>query len=54
VVEATKSDAGRRVIALPAALVALLDSHCAAQLRLKAEARQQWHEGCLGLHLTNW
>jgi integrase len=33
------------VIGLPAALVALLRSHHAAQLRLKAGARQLWHEG---------
>jgi integrase len=33
------------VIGLPAALVALLGNHRAAQQRLKAEARQLWQEG---------
>jgi integrase len=42
---ATKSDAGRRVIGLPAALVALLGDHLAAQQRVKAEARQLWRDG---------
>jgi integrase len=42
---ATKSDAGHRVIGLPAALRALLESHQQTQFQLKTEARQLWREG---------
>ncbi len=42
---ATKSDAGQRVIGLPAALVELLRSHRRSQFRLQAAARQLWQEG---------
>ena len=42
---ATKSEAGQRVIGLPAALVQLLRSHRRSQAQLQSEARQLWQEG---------
>jgi integrase len=41
----TKSDAGRRIVGLPAVLVQLLAEHRSAQSREREAARQLWHEG---------
>jgi integrase len=41
----TKSDAGRRIVAVPPVLVQLLAEHKSAQSRERVAARQFWHEG---------
>ena len=41
----TKSDAGRRVVSLPPALVELLQRHRAEQEQWRASARQLWQDG---------